>query len=117
MSKVKREDWPLDGGPLDVGSLEKVRDTLADTIHTTARTIADQLRSEDPDDPAGASSGAVDWALQTSRWLDRWSDEVRQWDVRETEARVRASIVEHPGRMLLMAGAVGVLLSHLLRRR
>jgi len=99
----------------ELAALEQVRDAIADTMHSTARSLAGKLRSEEPADP-GASE-AVDWGLQTSRWLDRWSDELRQWDVRQSEARLQASIAAHPGRALLMAGAVGILLANLLRRR
>ena len=107
-------DLEKDERSAELAGLEKVRDAIADTMHTTACTIAGKLRTADVPDPA---SGAVDWGLQTSRWLDRWSDELRQWDVRESEARLQETITAHPGRALLMAGAAGLLLAHLLRRR
>jgi len=102
--------------PFDLGGIERVRDTLADTLHVTARTIAGEVDARRPDDPE-AITGAVDWGLQTSRWLDHLSDELRQWDVRRSEARVRASIVAHPGRVLLVAAVVGMVVSRALRRR
>jgi hypothetical protein len=95
-------------------AVETVRDAIADTMHSAACTIAGKLRSADAMDP---DSGAVDWGLQTSRWLDRWSDELRQWDVRESEARLQAAITAHPGRALLLAGAAGLLLARVMRRR
>ena len=93
-------------------TLEKVRDTIADTMHATAHTIQQQLKSDRPD--PGAS---VQWGLRTSEWLDRLSEELRHVDVRSHESRLRDSISRHPGGALLVAGAAGILLGRILRRR
>ena len=98
----------------ELAGIETVRDAIADTMHSAASTLAGKLRSTEPADPA---SEAVDWGLQTSRWLDRWSDELRQWDVRDSEARLQAAITAYPGRALLFAGAAGLVLARLMRRR
>ena len=93
-------------------TLEKVRDAVAETMHKTAHTIHDQLRSDRPE-----ASKPAEWGLRTSEWLDRLSEEVRQWDVRGSDSRLRAAIANHPGGALLLAGAAGILLGRALRRR
>jgi hypothetical protein len=98
---------------------EKMRDAVADTMRATARTIHDQLPPDDTADPdagAPAASKPAQWGRMTSEWLDRLSEEVRQWDVRESESRLRDSITRNPGSVLLLAGAAGLVLGRLLRR-
>jgi len=72
----------------------------------------EQVRAE-----ARSDGGDVNWGLKAAEWLDVWSDELREWDPRETDASLRAFITSRSGRMLLLAGALGIVLSGVLRRR
>ncbi|HET9062707.1 MAG TPA: hypothetical protein VFO62_05410 [Candidatus Binatia bacterium] len=104
---------------LDLAMIERLRDAIADTMRTAAQTIRDQFHSE-PREAAGAEPGTyTEWGTTTSEWLERWSEDIRQWDVRESDSRLRSSIQDHPGSTLLLAGAAGLLLGRLLafRRR
>jgi len=104
----------------DLTMIERVRDAIADTMRTAAETIRDQFHSE-PREAEEAEPGTyyAEWGATTSEWLERWSEDVRQWDVRESDSRLRSSIKDHPGSTLLFAGAAGLLLGRLLafRRR
>lgn len=93
-------------------TLEKVRDAIADTIEGAAHTIHDQVHAG----PAETGKPA-EWGQTTAEWLERLSEDVRQWDARGTESRVRASIRRHPGSALLLVGAAGMLLGRALLRR
>jgi hypothetical protein len=107
MSKAKDEG-------LDPHTLESVRDSIADTMHAAARAIAD------PEERASAVTqppGGMDWKHKTSQWLDHWSEEVRRWDASGSEVKLRDAIATHPGRILVMAGVVGLILGATLRRR
>lgn len=92
-------------------TLERVRDAIADTIDVAARTIHDQLHAD-----TAESDGPADWGQSTAEWLERLSEDLRHWDARGSESRVRASIRRHPGTTLLLVGAAGVLLGRTLRR-
>ena len=92
-------------------TLERVRDAIADTMHRTARTLHEKLpdRAEETSRPP--------WGLRTAERLDRLSEELRRWDVRDSESRLRASISNHPGSALLLAAAAGMLLGRAWPRR
>lgn len=106
MTEAKHDDG------IDLTGLEKLRDNVADTMGSTSRTIAEQARADSGDDAQG-----VNWGLKAAEWLDVWSNELREWDPRDTDASVRAFIASRSGRMLLLAGAVGIVLGGVLRRR
>ena len=106
MAEAKHDDG------IDLTGLERLRDNVADTMDSTSRTIAEQLRAE-----ARSDDGDVNWGLKAAEWLDVWSNELREWDPRDTDASLRAFITSRSGRMLLLAGALGVVLSGVLRRR
>src|SRR5262245_52179791 len=78
-------------------TLERMRDAIADTMHATARTLHEKL----PDRSEGETSRPP-WGLRTAERLDRLSEELRRWDVRDSESRLRASIGNHPGSALLL---------------
>ena len=54
---------------------------------------------------------------QAADWLDQSADYVRQADMRQVKADVENQIRRNPGRSLLVAGAVGLFLGALIRRR
>jgi hypothetical protein len=97
---------------VDPATLETVRDAIADTIHATADTLHEHCRSDAP-----ASDTTPDWGLRTAEWLDRLSEDLRQWDVRGSESRFRAALANNPGTALLLASATGLIVGRLLRRR
>jgi hypothetical protein len=96
----------------DHDTLERVRDAIADTMEAAAHSINEQLPTEEPD----ADSPAA-WGLATSEWLERLSEDVRQWDTRAEEARIRRVIARNPGTALLVAGVAGLLLGRAMWRR
>jgi hypothetical protein len=106
MTEAKHDDGS------DLTGLERLRDNVADTMDSTSRTIAEQARADGGEDAEG-----VNWSLKAAEWLEAWSDELREWDPRDTDANVRAFIASRSGRMLLLAGAVGIVLGGVLRRR
>ena len=105
----------------DLTMIERLRDAIADTMRDAAGTIRDQFRSErrEADEAAPEPGKSAEWGAMTSEWLERRSEDVRQWDVRESDSRLRSSIKDHPGSTLLLAGAAGLLLGRVLafRRR
>src|SRR5262249_61693885 len=84
--------------------------------------IADQLRSE-----AGRlRSSVAPWEEDESgsafkrdaaRWLDNAAEYVDSVNLREIESDVKQHVRRNPGRSLLFAGAVGLLLGLVAKRR
>ena len=100
------------GHDTDVTTLERMRDSLADTVQAAAHTIHEQIHTEHP-----APRTPAQWGLMTSEWLERLSDDLRHWDVLASESRLRRSITSRPGLALLVAGAAGMLLGRMMRGR
>jgi ElaB/YqjD/DUF883 family membrane-anchored ribosome-binding protein len=49
--------------------------------------------------------------------LDQSAEYVRQFDYEQTDARVREYVRQSPGSSLVIAGAVGLIIGVILRRR
>ena len=60
---------------------------------------------------------AAELVHQAADWLDRSADYVRDFDPQQVKTDVENQVRRHPGRSLLIAGAAGLLLGALLRRR
>jgi ElaB/YqjD/DUF883 family membrane-anchored ribosome-binding protein len=90
---------------------ENVKTVIADKLHKAAEAIGE--KAADPD----AQSGMAHYGNQVSRWLDQSAEYVRQFDYEQSDASVREYIRQSPGRSLLIAGGVGLIIGAMLRRR
>jgi len=90
-----------------------MRTRLATVLHQAARTLHDRSSGVEPRD--GRSEGLG--LQQAANWLDQSADYVKQADMRQVKADVANQIRRNPGRSLLVAGAVGLFLGALIRRR
>jgi len=64
-----------------------------------------------------AQSGMAHYGKQASEWLDHSAEYVRQFDYKQANAGLREYVGQSPGRSLLIAGAVGLVIGAILRRR
>lgn len=91
---------------------ENVRNIIADKLRDVAEALGEKAVDQD------AQSGIAQYEKQASEWLDQSAEYVRQFDYYEqADARVREYVRQSPGRSLLIAGAVGLIIGALLRRR
>jgi len=90
---------------------ENVKTVIADKIHKVAEVLGDKARDQK------AQSGMAQYGKQASEWLDQSADYVRQFDHNQANARVREYVGKRPGRSLLIAGGVGLIIGAILRRR
>lgn len=88
---------------------ESALNAVADKLHGLAESIGKKT----PD----ARSGIVPTGNRVSEWLDHSAHYVRQFDYHKVDTRVREYIKQTPGRGLLIAGAVGVIIGFILKRR
>ena len=88
-----------------------VKNSIADAIHKAADALGKKAADQD------AQSGMAQYGKQASEWLDQSAEYVRQFDYGQADARVREYVRQSPGRSLLIAGAVGLIIGAFLRRR
>ena len=90
---------------------ENVKNTIAEKIHHAAGSLSEKVTDEN------VQSAIAQCEKQASEWLDQSAEYVRQFDFEQADAKVRVYVRENPGRSLLIAGAVGLIIGAVLRRR
>jgi len=88
-----------------------VKTMIADKLHKVAETLGQKAANQD------AQSGTAQYKQQASELLEQSAEYVRQFDYKQTDAKVRDYVRQRPGRSLLIAGAVGLIIGAILRRR
>lgn len=90
---------------------ENVKNIIADKMHNVAGALGGKAADQD------AQSGIAQCGKQASEWLDQSAEYVRQFDYEQADARIREYVRQSPGRSLLIAGAVGLIIGVIFRRR
>jgi len=98
-------------GRVKASEFEDVKRTVADKLHDAARAVRNLTRSSDSQSSIGC------YGHQASEILERSSDYVRRFDYERTDTRIKDYVRQHPGRSLLIAGAAGLFIGVLVRRR
>lgn len=93
------------------GGFDEVKSVVADRIHKIAEALREKAAEQD------AQSGVAQYRNQASELLDQSADYVRQFDYKQADTRVREHIKQSPERSLLIAGAVGLIIGAVWRRR
>lgn len=90
---------------------EKVQNSIADKLHNFAEILGEKATNPD------AHYGMTQYGKQASEWLDQSADYVRQFDHAEATSAIREHVGRNPGRSLLIAGGVGLIIGAVLRRK
>jgi ElaB/YqjD/DUF883 family membrane-anchored ribosome-binding protein len=90
---------------------EKVKNILADRLQDVAAAVGEKAADQDE------QSGKARYEKHAAEWLDHSAERVRRFDPMQADAQVRAYVGRNPGRSLLIAGAVGLVIGAILRRR
>ena len=90
---------------------QNVKNIVADKLHNVAEALGEKAADQ------GAQSGKARCGKRASEWLDQSAKYVRHFDYKQADARVREYVRQSPGRSLLIAGAVGLILGVIWRRR
>ena len=90
---------------------ENVKNIIADKLHNAAEALGEKAADHE------AQCGIAHYGKHASKWLDQTSEYVRQFDYKPADAQVQEYVRQSPGRSLLIAGAVGLILGAILRRR
>lgn len=90
---------------------DNVKNIIADKLHNAAEAISEKAAD------GNALAGLGECGKYASGWLDQSAEYVREFDIEQADVKVREYVGESPGRSLLIAGAVGLVVGVLLRRR
>jgi ElaB/YqjD/DUF883 family membrane-anchored ribosome-binding protein len=90
---------------------ENVENIIGDKLHNVPGDSGEKTADQD------AQSGIAQYGRQASEWLDQSAEYVRQFDYEQADAKVREYVRQSPGISLLIAGAVGMVIGAILRRR
>lgn len=90
---------------------ERMKNVIADTLHSAAEGLGEKTADQD------AQSDMTQYGKQASEWLDHSAEYVRQFDYTQADVRVREYVRQNPGRSLLIAGGVGLMIGTIVRRR
>lgn len=95
-------------------TFDQVKSTVADKLHSAARAIQQKVGRDDSPD---ANSNFAGFGQKAANWLDQSADYVGEMEPQRVRRDLENQVRQNPGRSLLIAGAVGLLLGGLLRRR
>jgi len=90
---------------------ENFKNIIADKLLHVAEALYENAANQD------ARSSMAQYEKQASEWLDQSAEYVRQFDYEQADARLRECIGQSPGRSLLIAGGIGLVIGAMFRRR
>jgi ElaB/YqjD/DUF883 family membrane-anchored ribosome-binding protein len=88
--------------------LDNIKTTVADKLESAAEALRQK---------SGQSSNRAGYVNQASDWLNQTADYVRGIEPAQIKSDIQQQVHSNPGRSLLIAGAAGLALGILLRRR
>jgi ElaB/YqjD/DUF883 family membrane-anchored ribosome-binding protein len=110
--------------PSDISnSWDSPAERQGSTFHQVKSTVAEKLRTaadtlhERSSQASGRQENLSGYGRQAADWLGRSADYIEEIDPQRVRADLENQVRQHPGRSLLIAGAAGLLLGALLRRR
>ncbi len=84
---------------------------MADKLQAAAQTLHQKAaRSDQPNEFS-------DFERRAAGWLERSAEYVNEMEPQRVRSDIENQVRRNPGRSLLIAGAVGLVLGRLLRRR
>jgi hypothetical protein len=91
-------------------------DQVKSTVASKLQGAADTLREKSGQ--AGSNrQGLASYGNQAANWLNRSADYINDLNPDQLKDDVKNQVRTHPGRSLLIAGAAGLILGAILRRR
>ncbi len=92
-------------------TFEQIRTTVAGKLQAAAQTLHQKAaRFDQPNDLS-------DFGHKAAGWLERSAEYVNEMEPQRMKSDIENQVRRNPGRSLLIAGAVGLVLGRLLRRR
>lgn len=92
-------------------AFEHVKNIIADRLHSAAEGLGGNGADLD------GESAIATYGKQASEWLEHSAEYVREFDCTQADSTIREYVKQSPGRSLIIAGAVGLIIGSILRRR
>ena len=93
-------------------TFEQIKSTVADKLRTAAEALHDKVSQQ-----GGEDNPIAGYGHQAADWLDASANYIRELDPQKIKTDIENQVRRNPGRSLLIAGAAGLLLGELVRRR
>ena len=93
------------------GGFDTSKATVADKLHQAAESLNKRLNADE-----NSNSAISTYGHKAADMLDRSADYVGEFDPNQVKSDVQNHIKKNPGRSLLIAGAVGLILGALFKR-
>ncbi|MDO9583555.1 MAG: DUF883 C-terminal domain-containing protein [Desulfomicrobium sp.] len=92
-------------------AFEHVKNIIAERLHSAAEGLGGNGAGLD------GESAIATYGKQASEWLEHSAEYVREFDCTQADSTIREYVNQSPGRSLFIAGAVGLIIGSILRRR
>jgi hypothetical protein len=92
-------------------TFDRVKTTVANRMSRAAQILHDQSSR------TGSESELSNLGNRAAEWLDRSAGYVKEAEPQRLKSDIETQVRRHPGRSLLIAGAVGLVLGSIFRRR
>jgi ElaB/YqjD/DUF883 family membrane-anchored ribosome-binding protein len=90
---------------------DNVKNSIAGTLHNAADALGAKAAEKD------VQPGLAQLGKQASERLEQSADYIQQFDCKPADVKIREFIRQSPGRSLLIAGVVGLIIGAIVRRR
>lgn len=98
--------------PTEGSTAGRIKSTVVDKLRS-----ASQALEEKSSNLQGQNEGLSSYGRQAARWLDQSATYIDGADTQKVKNDLQDQVRHHPGRSLLIAGAVGLVLGAIFRRR
>lgn len=88
-----------------------IKNTIADKLHDVAEALGEKTSDHD------GQCVVAQYGQRASEWLEESAEYVRQLDCKQADAGIREYVRQSPGRSLLIAGAIGLIIGAIWRHR
>ena len=115
-------EWNSESLAADLSGSDGIKTRNESAMDQTKRVVADKLRNVSGMLRQHSSRNDINRELghygqQTANWLERSADYVGDMNPQQIKDDVKNQVRSNPGRTLLIAGGLGLLLGAVLRRR
>jgi ElaB/YqjD/DUF883 family membrane-anchored ribosome-binding protein len=93
-------------------NFDKVKSAVSNKLHQAAQTLREKSQTV-----SGKNQEVAGYGNQTADWLNRSADYIEDMNPQKLKGDIQNQVQQNPGRSLLIAAGVGLVLGSLFRRR
>jgi ElaB/YqjD/DUF883 family membrane-anchored ribosome-binding protein len=111
---MQNNDWEREKA-VNASTFDRIKSTVSEKIHKAADALHQKSERSSVNQEFGQDFSQ--YGHQAAEWLDRTADYVGEMNPEQIKTDLENQVRRNPGRTLLIAGGVGLLLGVLVRRR